>query len=171
MRTPVYVSIFVLATALAAAPGVAQEPTGLFRVLGLPRATQEARVLGVPETDIRVILGTARERGVAPALIVDVIEESNQVIREHGPVDNFGAFVQARLNEGLRGRELAAAIRAEHAERGKGKGHVGGPGGSAVGAGGKPGSPGKSTSAQSGSPGKSGKSASKEAKEKKGGPR
>jgi len=40
---------------------------------------------------------------------------------EHGPVDNFGAFVKSKLAEGLRGRDLADAIAIEHKVRGKGK--------------------------------------------------
>src|SRR5687767_15243513 len=49
-----------------------------------------------------------------------VIDTARVVRREHGPVDNFGAFVQSQLAQGKRGRELAAAIRAEHARSGKG---------------------------------------------------
>jgi hypothetical protein len=48
-----------------------------------------------------------------------LFETENKAIREHGPVDNFGAFVQRRLDEGLRGRDLADAIRAEHAAHGR----------------------------------------------------
>lgn len=54
-----------------------------------------------------------------------VIDEERVARRDHRPVDNFGAFVQSRLQAGLRGQELAAAIRAEHAARGKGKGKAG----------------------------------------------
>lgn len=184
MKTRIW--ILVLATALAAAPSVAQESSGVnlasvLQALGLPRATQEARILGVPESDIRTILDTARERRLPAGVLTEVFEGGNEAIREHGPIDNFGAFVQARLDAGLRGRELAAAIRAEHAVRGKGKGHEKGPGGpemagkkgAAAGPGGRPEGVGKS-GAPGGKPAP-GKPASADkpdtAKGKKGGPR
>jgi hypothetical protein len=123
------IGILVLATALAAAPATAQETRTsatetLLWALRLPQATQQARLLGVPERDLRSIFDTAREMRLPAGALTEVFDEENKSIREHGPVDNFGAFVQARLGEGLRGRELAAAIRAEHAARGKGKGYV-----------------------------------------------
>lgn len=127
MKTLIW--ILVLATALAAAPSAAQESSGMLasvlKALRLPRTTQEARTLGVPESDIRAILDKAREKRVRAADVNELFEHENKAIREHGPVDNFGAFVQRRLDEGLRGRDLAEAIRAEHAAHGKGKGHGG----------------------------------------------
>jgi hypothetical protein len=126
MKTRVW--ILVLATVLAAAPSAAQESSGILaavlQALRLPGATQEARVLGVPDSDIRAILDRSRERRLSAAAVTDMIEGGNKAIREHGPIDNFGAFVQRRLDEGLRGRDLAEAIRAEHAAHGKGKGHA-----------------------------------------------
>ena len=60
MKTCIW--ILVLATALTApAPATAQESSGgalasVLQALLLPRTTQEARTLGVPESDIRAIL-------------------------------------------------------------------------------------------------------------------
>jgi hypothetical protein len=129
MKTRIWT--LVLATALAAAPSAAQESSSMvasvLQALRLPRTTLEARTLGVPESDIRAILDKAREKRVPAADVNELFEHENRAIREHGPVDNFGAFVQSRLNEGLRGRDLAEAIRAEHAAHGKGKGHGGMP--------------------------------------------
>lgn len=126
---------FVLAAvALAiAAPVAAQDSPntieGLLKAIRLPQETQEARILGVPERDIRTILTTGREQRVPAGVLTEVLVVENESIREHGPVDNFGAFVQAQLQQGKRGRDLAAAIRAEHAARGKGKGAIRGHGG------------------------------------------
>ena len=129
MRTRVW--IFALAIAFAPARSAAQESSGtiasVLQALRLPRATQEARVLGVPDSDIRAILDRSRERRLPAADVTELIENGNKAIREHGPIDNFGAFVQSRLDAGLRGRDLAEAIRAEHAAHGKGKGHGAGP--------------------------------------------
>lgn len=121
------IGILVLATALAAAPVAAEDSpsiVSLMQSLRLPRATQEARLLGVHDRDIRDMFGIARENHFTAGDLTDVFEARNASIREHGPVDNFGAFVQAKHREGLRGRDLAAAIRAEHAAHGKGKGYV-----------------------------------------------
>ena len=129
MKTRIW--ILALATALLAAPSAAQESSGMvasvLQALRLPGTTQEARTLGVPESDIRAILDKAREKRVRASDVNELLEHENRAIREHGPVDNFGAFVQRRLDEGLRGRDLAEAIRAEHAAHGKGKGHGGTP--------------------------------------------
>lgn len=135
------IGLLVLATALAAAPAAAQDlhtmaMESLLQSLRLPKAAQEARTLGVPEQDLRGIFDMARAKQLPAGSITEVIEVGNTSIREHGPVDNFGAFVQARLDEGLRGRELAAAIRAEHAAHGKGKGYVRGKDGHPEGKGG-----------------------------------
>jgi hypothetical protein len=43
-------------------------------------------------------------------------------VKAGAPKENFGATVNALLARGLRGRELAAAIHAEHARRGIGQG-------------------------------------------------
>jgi len=124
MKTRIWT--LVLMTALVAFPSAAQESSSMLasvlQTLRLPKTTQEARTLGVPESDIRAILDRAREKRVSAAAVNELLETENKAIREHGPVDNFGAFVQRRLDEGLRGRDLADAIRAEHAAHGKGKG-------------------------------------------------
>ena len=86
----------------------------------LPVAADEARREGASSSDIRAVL-EAMSKARVPAHEATVIFDTARVVRrEHGPVDNFGAFVQSQLAEGKRGRELAAAIRAEHARRGKG---------------------------------------------------
>ena len=90
----------------------------------LPRNAEEVRRKGVPDGEVRKALKAAKDKGVRAGEMADVTAEHSRAIDEHGPTDNFGAFVQGKLNEGLRGRELAAAIRAEHAARGKGKGAI-----------------------------------------------
>jgi hypothetical protein len=157
----------VLVALLAAVPVAAQESSSgflqeLLQAARLPTVTREARVLGVPERDLQTIFAAAREHRIPAGNLAELLSEENKAIRQHGPVDNFGAFVQEKLDAGLRGRELAAAIHAEHAARGIGKGRpaeVGKPGrhpgasgsvdkpdrpGSAEEHGGKPDSPGKS---------------------------
>ena len=154
----------VLVALLAAVPVAAQESGSsllqeIAQAIRLPTVTREARVLGVPERDLQTIFATARAHRIPAGSLAELLSVENDAIRKHGPVDNFGAFVQEKLNSGLRGRELAAAIRSEHAARGIGKGrpaeagkpgvHPGSSGsvgkpGSAGEPGGKPDSPGKS---------------------------
>ena len=85
--------------------------------------SEEAREAGVPEEDVKVILEETRKRQLPPEETEEILVETTEAVKESGPVDNFGAFVQAQLDEGLRGRDLAAAIHEEHRLHGKGKGH------------------------------------------------
>jgi hypothetical protein len=140
MRTftliPMLVALILAAIAAAQAPDIAVRDTleakaeaglaqieEMLKVITLPGRAEEAREAGVPEEDVRVILEESAERGLPPAETEVILQETTTAVRENGPVDNFGAFVQARLAEGLRGRDLAAAIHEEHRLRGKGMGH------------------------------------------------
>lgn len=131
-------SILLCAIALSAAlplTSFAQDPVsdegpvaadatvrGVLEAIRLPGITQEARRAGIPDEDIAEVIDVARERDLPPEERREILEGATEVARETGPIDNFGAFVQSRLAEGLRGRALADAIRAEHQLRGKGKG-------------------------------------------------
>ena len=109
------------------APLHAQIPDWVTQILTaaqLPVATAQARREGAPNDEIRAVLDVMKNANVPASEATAVIDTTNAVVREHGPVDNFGAFVQAQLAAGKRGRELAAAIRAEHARAGKGHGHA-----------------------------------------------
>jgi hypothetical protein len=104
-----------------------REPTALERLkerirkaARLPEAAGDAREAGIPEEEVEKVITEARRRRMPPAEVETVLVESAQSARENGPVDNFGAFVQSQLDQGLRGRELAEAIHREHAAHGKG---------------------------------------------------
>jgi hypothetical protein len=129
------IALCVTMVALAAAsPGAAQEgrateareATARARAaLELPRTVDSVRKHGgIPESEMGAVIGDARRRGVPAHETRDVLVAADAAIRQNGPVDNFGAFVQGRLAAGLRGRDLANAIRAEHARRGIGKGKL-----------------------------------------------
>lgn len=110
------------ADAPGAAPAVVEavpaEP--LVLAIDLPDVAVQLRSDGVSEPDVQGALRAARERHVSAADAHDALDAAHKAAREHGPVDNFGAFVQAQLDSGKRGQELADAIRAEHAAHGKG---------------------------------------------------
>ena len=101
----------------------------LQKMTRLPQQAQEVRDKGVPAPEMKEALQAAKAKGVKAHEMADVTAEQSKAIDEHGRIDNFGAFVKGKLNEGLRGRELAAAIREENAKRGighhgKGKGNA-----------------------------------------------
>jgi hypothetical protein len=88
----------------------------------LPKKAHEVRTKGVPDADVKDAIRAGKSKGLKAGEMADVADAHARSVDEHGPTDNFGAFVRSKLDEGLRGRELAAAIRAEHARNGKGKG-------------------------------------------------
>ena len=90
----------------------------LQRVLRLPRTTQDARQAGVSDSMIRVVLDEVRRRRLPASDAQEVVEVETEAVKAGAPKDNFGAFVQSQLAAGKRGRDLAEAIRAEHAKRG-----------------------------------------------------
>lgn len=135
MRTFILVSTLlagiIVAPVAAAAPAEKAEPgkgSAAARILGaleLPLKAQALRKAGTDEKEVKAGLKAVRDNKVAASDAAELLDTAAQSTREHGPVGNFGAFVKERLGEGLRGKDLAEAIRKEHAARGKGKGHKG----------------------------------------------
>ncbi len=117
--------MIVTAGAVFASTLPAQETTirpNILEAILLPRVSDSLRKEGVPEDEVRIAIEEAMRKRLPPAETKQVLDETARSVRESGPIDNFGAFVQTQLDAGLRGRELAAAIHAEHARRGIGKG-------------------------------------------------
>jgi hypothetical protein len=116
-----------LALAWAWQPGIAQDTTrdsgDILRAILLPTVSEILRERGVPPEEIEAAIDGARQRGVPVSEMADLFDEAARTVDEHGPIENFGGFVQEQLAAGLRGRDLADAIRAEHARRGIGKGN------------------------------------------------
>lgn len=115
-----------LLTAQAVAQDAAEEPkearADWAAILSLPAQAERLRGKGIEDDDVRSAMDAARDAGLDNEETLELLEASEEGVDQNGPVDNFGAFVQSRLAEGLRGRDLAAAIRAEHVAHGKGKG-------------------------------------------------
>jgi len=125
------IAFLAVASIGGSTPAVAQLPDWVNQVLAaaqLPVAASEARREGISNADIRSVLDALVNSGVPAHQATAIIDTTRSVHREHGPVDNFGAFVQSQLAAGKRGRELAAAIRQEHERQGKGKPGRGAPG-------------------------------------------
>lgn len=166
---------FVIVLSVAASSvAAAQRPDWVQQVLDaarLPLAAALARQEGVPDSVVRVSLQALQNAKVNPADAKEVLDEARQEQRDHGPVGNFGAFVQSKLQAGLRGRDLAAAIHAERAQRADSAGAVHGNAKGAMAAGqhgAKNASATKGASASKGSPASKGSSASRGAPATKG---
>ena len=104
-------------------PSLAQVPDWVNQILAaaqLPVVTSSARLEGIRSDEIRTVLDAMRNAGIPAYEATAFIDSTRAVRREHGPVGNFGAFVQSQLAAGKRGPALAAAIREEHAREGKG---------------------------------------------------
>lgn len=123
-------SIMFLALAAVAPPVAAQQQdTSIMDVLlRLPKTVDEGRRAGVSDGSIMAVLDSLRRRGVPAADAGQIVQAEVDAVKGGAPRENFGKYVNAMLARGLRGRELAAAIHAEHARRGMGRGHAQGAG-------------------------------------------
>ena len=125
--------LIVIAVAALAQPGSAQqtqtstESALIASLLNLPMAVEAARRAGIPGGTIWDVLDSLRRRRVPAEDAEQILRNEVEAVERGAPRENFGAFVNAQLARGLRGRELAAAIHAEHARRGIGQGRGRGP--------------------------------------------
>ena len=115
----------LMALALAAPPALAAQDGSLLdkiRSSGkLPWLANEAREAGVPDEQVKRTTNDFFRSGVSADDASRFFDEEVRIVREGGSKENFGAFVRAQVERGLRGRELAEAIHREHARRGMGK--------------------------------------------------
>ena len=105
-------------------PMAAQVPEWVTQILAaaeLPVVAVQIRNDGVAASQVQAAIDAMAASRLRAHEARQLLVDERDAIREHGPVDNFGAFVQTKLAAGLRGRDLATAIKAEHAARGKGK--------------------------------------------------
>lgn len=125
-------TLIVLAAFVPPAPAQDTQPSAeaslIANMLNLPLAVESARRAGIPTGTIWDVLDSLRRRRVPAADAEQILRGEVEAVEKGGPKENFGAFVNAQLARGLRGRELAAAIHAEHARRGIGQGRGRGPG-------------------------------------------
>lgn len=114
----------VLAVATVAALPLAQlgdAVPAILRALELPAVASDARQAGVADGLVRDVLDGLRRRGLPADEAALVVRGEVDAVKAGAPADTFGAFVQHQLDQGLRGRALAEAIRAEHQARGIGR--------------------------------------------------
>lgn len=97
------------------------EAPDIVAALDLPVRAQEARDAGIEEAAVDEALKAAKEKKLKAKDSAELLGAASDAAKEHGNTDNFGSFVKSKLEEGLRGKDLAAAIKAEHVANGKGK--------------------------------------------------
>ena len=119
--------VFALA-ALATQVGAQQRDSSIWDILNLPQTVEEGRRAGVPSGSIWAVVDSLRRRGVSGADAGQIVRAEVDAVKGGAPPENFGKYVNAQLARGLRGRELAAAIHAEHARRGMGRSNAHGAG-------------------------------------------
>ncbi len=86
-------------------------------VLDLPLTAQSAREAGVPEDEVEEIVASGSEAGLGAAETAKIVAAEAEVAREKKRGHRgIGAWVKLKLAEGLRGEELAKAIRDMKAE-------------------------------------------------------
>ena len=122
MRTLAIVALFVVAPALVAqpsAPGPSQPQTAARTMAprSLDTLIARARRSGIPDSTVRGVVTEMRRSGATNDEALEAAEMEVVAVERGGRRDNFGQFVRSRTASGLRGRELAAAIRAEKERR------------------------------------------------------
>ena len=85
--------------------------------IALPAAARELRAAGVPSREVARALDALATRSVPADEARSAILAATEATAARGPIDNLGAFVAAQLDAGVRGRALAAAIRAAPSAR------------------------------------------------------
>lgn len=112
--------MFTLLVAMGGVALAAPGGHGMGRAIDLPRHAKAVRAAGVPAEEVRTALRAAKGKGLGADEAADLLEAEEEEAQD-GQIENFGGFVQQKLDEGLRGRDLANAIHEEHAREGKGK--------------------------------------------------
>lgn len=92
--------------------------SALLRALDLPRVMQRAREAGIPDSSLRGVMDRMRQRGIPAEEATAAVDLEVETVERGGDRANFGAFVRTQVESGVRGRDLAAAIRAERQRRG-----------------------------------------------------
>jgi hypothetical protein len=122
MRTLSILTLLVVAPALAAQPST-PGPTTTTRAVqtmaprSLDTLIARARRAGVPDTSVRAVVDVMTRGGATRDEALEAAEMEVVAVERGGRRDAFGQFVRSKTASGLRGRELAAAIRAEKDRR------------------------------------------------------
>ena len=121
-------SLLAVSVSAQATPRAGTRRNAEMERLRIATATQhrtvEIRAAGVSENELQSFLNAMTQSNITPKTQLYYLTAERDAARANGPTDNFGSFVQGRLDAGLRGRALADAIHREHRLHGKGPHHV-----------------------------------------------
>jgi len=88
----------------------------ILAVINLPIAAADAREAGVEETELKAALEVTRETGLSAGDASEVVAEEAEQTRTRGAKKGFGQWVKMQVAAGLRGKALAAKIKARKAD-------------------------------------------------------
>ncbi|MFU8806083.1 MAG: hypothetical protein ACNA8W_19885, partial [Bradymonadaceae bacterium] len=109
----------VVAPALADGepPVPGEKAAAMLEAMELPRAAHELREAGVARAEVVEALVSLRadkkddDEDRPAQRSARVLRAEAETAREHGPTENFGAFVREQVKDGVRGQELTQMIR------------------------------------------------------------
>ena len=84
----------------------------ILAVINLPIAAADAREAGVDEVELKEALDVTRETGLSAGDASEVVAEEAEQSRARGVKKGFGHWVKMQVAAGLRGKALAAKIKA-----------------------------------------------------------
>ena len=84
----------------------------ILSVINLPIAAADARDAGVEESELKAALDVTRETGLGAGDASEVVAEEAEQTRTRGVKKGFGQWVRMQVAAGLRGKALAAKIKA-----------------------------------------------------------
>lgn len=120
--------VAVLAPFEAAAGEAASErAAALLEAMELPANAHALRQTGTSPAEVRAALEVLRKARAADdqerasRRSARLLRLEVEMAREHGHMEGFGAFVRAQVEAGVRGQELAAAIREHRGEQRRGR--------------------------------------------------
>ena len=105
------------------AAGESNRAKALLEAMDLPVAAHMLRQSGMPRQEVNESLRVLRRSEDSRAderasrRSARILRAEAETAREHGPMDGFGAFVRAQVESGVRGQELAQAIREQRQAR------------------------------------------------------
>jgi hypothetical protein len=115
-------STLILAGALLATPVMAQDgkkdaSKRILDAIALPEKAEALRGSGMSADEVRGALDAAEMAGVSATETTELIDAATSSEDGDAWQGNFGSYVKSQLDSGLRGQELAEAIKAEKSVR------------------------------------------------------
>lgn len=98
-------------------PAIRAAAESVSRRSSLSGLLTQSRQVGLPDAQVQGLYDQLRQRGVADADAQQLVAGEVESVRAGAARQTFGSAVNQQVARGLRGRELATAIRAEQQRR------------------------------------------------------